>query len=351
MTYHNYSVYDFITDESFKKGVKDPESEEGLYWKEIFSENRDLRGKINEARQIILLINSETHFLSKKDINNLWEELNQRIEEKEQKDVLKLLPLLKRSNNSSFPWYRVAAVFIGLLILSALLIIGPYNNTTKYVTQYKETKTFLLPDSSKVVLNANSILKFKSDWNNGETREVWLKGEAFFSVVHSNHQKFIVNTSDLDVKVLGTEFNVRNRKRGTKVVLNSGKIQLSLSAPRKIGRTTKKTKEIFMKPGELVEYSEESDAITILEVDTDQYIAWKDNLLVFEDTPLSEIIGTLEESYGYEIILEEGSLSNRKFTATYPADNIDILLRALSKSFNIKISKRENKIIFENNKP
>lgn len=351
MSYDNFSVYDFVMNESFKKGVKDPESDEGLYWEEWISKNPDKREQINEARQIILFMNFKTHNLSKNDVNTLWEKLDRRIEEREQVISPNVHSHMKPSYQIFSIWYKVAAVFIGLLIFSAsVFFILQYKNTTQYITQYGETKTLLLPDSSTVILNANSTLTHRSGWNSGDLREVWLEGEAFFSVVHTaNHQKFIVNTSDLDVEVLGTEFNVNNRRGETKVVLNSGKVKLNLPAFRTNEKTDNKTQEIFMKPGELVEYSEESSTITKKEVDTEKYISWKDNLLIFEDTPVSEIIRILEDNYGLQVIIEDSALVNRKFSATYPADDIDILLMALSKSFNMKIFRKENQVVFEDN--
>jgi ferric-dicitrate binding protein FerR (iron transport regulator) len=353
MSYNNYSVYDFVMDESFKKWVKYPESEEDLHWEEWILENPDKRGLISEAHQIILFMDFETHHLSKSAVNSLWQKLDQRIEEREQGLSIKKPSSNKISTQAFSHYRRLAAVFVGLMVFSAtLFFVLQHNNTTTYVTQYGETRILLLPDSSTVTLNANSTLKHNSDWYGDEVREVWLQGEAFFSVVHTrDHQKFIVNTSDLDVEVLGTEFNVNNRRGGTKVVLNSGKVKLSLPSVPTNGETDKKVKEIIMKPGELVEYSEEDKKTTKEVVDAEKYTAWRENKLIFEDTPVSEIVQVLEDNYGLEVIIKDSALASRKFTATYPADNVDILLKALSKTFNIKISKTENQVVFEDNIP
>lgn len=88
-----------------------------------------------------------------------------------------------------------------------------------YATQYGEQRVVELPDHSVVSLNANSTLRFRNDWSQANTlREVWLDGEAFFSVQKqegaAGPAKFIVHTNDLDVEVLGTRFNVSNRMAG-----------------------------------------------------------------------------------------------------------------------------------------
>lgn len=347
MPYDNHSVYDFVMDESFKEWVKDPQSGEGIHWNEWISQNPDKKELIDEARQVILYMDFKTHYLSKRDINTLWLNLDRRIEEKRH-PISITMPVRRDFNN-----YRsLAAVFIGLLLLSvSLFFVLQYNNTTEYITQYGETKTVLLPDSSTVTLNANSTIRYNSDWNGDEPREVWLKGEAFFSVVHTtNDQKFVVSTSDLDIEVLGTEFNVRNRTKGTEVVLNSGKVKLSLPASLTKGETDMKVKEVFMKPGELIEYSESKKSITRKEIDAEKYTAWqRENRFIFEDTPVSEIVRVLEDNYGFEVIMKDSTLARRKFTATYPTDNVEVLLNALSKSFNVKISQTEISIVFESN--
>ncbi len=178
-------------DESFKKGVKHPESEEGLFWEEWVGKHPDKKEEVNVARQIILFMNFETHYLSKSDINTLWEKLNKRTEEREQTVFPKAQPR-RGVFYPVFPfWHKVAAVFIGLVVLSAsLFFILQRDNTLQYRTQFGETKNLLLPDSSTVILNANSKLTYSSDWNSKDLRKVWLEGEAFFSVVHTaNDQK------------------------------------------------------------------------------------------------------------------------------------------------------------------
>lgn len=351
MNYENYTVYDFVTDKSFNKAIKYPHSKEGMFWEEWISEHPGKRELIDEARQIILLMNFEEHHFSKGDINSLWKKLDRRIEESEQTMFVKrhspTIPKVRPFTN----YLRLAAAFIGFILFGfTLFLMLQSESTTEYVTQYGETKTLLLPDSSRVILNANSTLKYKTNWKKHKSREVWLSGEALFSVVHTtNHQKFIVTTQDLDIEVLGTEFNVNNRNRSTKVVLNSGQIKLSIPTFYPNGETEKGIQEIIMNPGELVEYSDEKKTISKREVDAEKHIAWSENKLIFEDTPLSEIVQILEDNYGLKVITQDSSLLSKRFTATYPADNIDILLKALSKSFDVVITANDDIFYFNHN--
>ena len=103
-----------------------------------------------------------------------------------------------------------------------------------YTTAYGETKQLTLPDGTRVILNANSNLSYANDWASGEvsrTRSVRLAGEAFFKVTKrqtptGSPVKFVVNSRDLQIAVLGTEFNVNQRGQAVSVMLNEGKVQI-----------------------------------------------------------------------------------------------------------------------------
>ncbi|MGD1895272.1 MAG: FecR family protein [Cyclobacteriaceae bacterium] len=108
-------------------------------------------------------------------------------------------------------WYR-AAVVSGLVLTAALVwFLLKADSLTEYATDYGEIRTLTLPDSSRVTLNANSAIHYAAKWDVDVAREVWLDGEAYFSVTHTqNDQPFIVHVTDgLRVNVLGTEFNVK----------------------------------------------------------------------------------------------------------------------------------------------
>ena len=92
-------------------------------------------------------------------------------------------------------------------------ISQPEQKLLSFQTTYGETKRILLPDSSTVLLNANSSISWSTQWKQVGKREVNLKGEAFFDVRKMNGMQFVVQSGGMKVKVLGTVFNVRNRGR------------------------------------------------------------------------------------------------------------------------------------------
>src|SRR5688572_14966035 len=149
-----------------------------------------------------------------------------------------------RSNH--YLWLFVAAS-LSLLATLAVYIEWDAIRYKTYSTAYGEIESFVLDDGSKIFLNANSSLRVSRFGFGKSTREVFLEGEAEFSVVHTkDDKKFLVHTQDqLEVEVVGTEFVVYSRERGSKVVLNKGKVLI-----RSLADTSRRT--ISVKPGEVV---------------------------------------------------------------------------------------------------
>jgi len=239
---------------------------------------------------------------------------------------------------------KLAASFVGILLISVVLYLGFYRtDSIVYATQYGETKTLLLPDSSVVTLNANSKLRLVGNWANTQPREVWLEGEAFFSVQHTlNDQKFLVHTPKLQVEVLGTEFNVNNRRDKTTVVLSSGSVKLNAENLEH---------GLVMQPGDLVAFATNTNDFQQKIVDTELYTSWKNHRLVFDGTAIQDIAQILEDTYGLEVIIKDRELGQKKFKGTVPSHDLDILVQGLSESFNINVTRKGNTIFIKNKNP
>jgi len=140
---------------------------------------------------------------------------------------------------------------------------------TRYVTRDGEKKQVVLPDGSKVYLNEKSRLVYNEAWKEAGSRRVRLSGEAYFQVEEKTHEgkpvKFVVATSNLEVEVLGTEFDVQTRMEQTRVFLNSGEVQLKIN-----GRSG----PISMTPGEMVEYSLPSGEVKSSRPTRVGFISW-----------------------------------------------------------------------------
>ena len=256
-------------------------------------------------------------------------------------------------------WLKVASSAAAVIFLAAiyLFLFNQDNQKLTYVdTPYGSTKTVQLPDGSTVILNANSRLAYDAEGRAQGNREVWLEGEAFFSVTHTvDDQRFIVHANQVDVEVLGTEFNVKNRRSKTQIVLNTGKVKLTAnieenegevpSAKDGIGSNVAAEKVVIMQPGELVEFSEETRQFETKIVSPEKYSAWVGNEWVFDQSSLGEAIRMLEDFYGYEIVLSDRVLEDSIFTARISSNEIDVLLEIIAESFELKVTKQQNAIV------
>ena len=203
------------------------------------------------------------------------------------------------------------------------------------------TKNILLEDGSEVTLNANSTLKVPKDLTTDQFREVWLEGEGFFSIAKKpNHVRFLVHANNVSVEVLGTKFNVNNRRGNTEVVLTEGSVRLTSDLPRKDNAV------LYMKPGDMVSLSSRDTTFKRKVVVPEKYSAWQSNKLVFEDTPLFEVAQKLEDYYGVQIVIQDKTIADRQLTGTLPNNDLGIVLKSLSASHNLSIQREEDQIIF-----
>lgn len=212
-----------------------------------------------------------------------------------------------------------------------LIVLGWLNQDLikyqTYQTDFGQTQTFQLSDGSLVTLNANSSLRVPRFGFGQRTREVFLQGEAEFSVVHtSNHQQFIVKTTrHFDVLVLGTEFAVYSRERGAKVLLNKGKVQLRY-------QQGKVAKEVVMKPGDLVLIDPQDQLIQTVVPEPEKFVAWKEHRFVFDETSLQEITHLFSEQFGIQVVIEEDSLTTWTVSGSFTARTADELLESLTEA-------------------
>jgi len=346
MDYHLYKKEDFIIDEDFISWVKHPDQQSNHFWDRWLEENPQKRELVQEARRFVLRLDFEKKELSVTRANALLSRINQEIEEPT--DVFEIEKEPHRGKILRFRLLRNVAAAIILLLGLGITYVSLQKEAKTYTTVYQEIKYIELPDGSRVVLNANSSLKLNKNWRKGKLRELWLEGEAYFSVSSSRQYggaAFIVHAGDAAVEVVGTEFNLRRRKEEVRVLLTEGKVNVYLG-----NEATKDGKKevIQIKVGEMLEYDEKNRVLSTQEVNTAVYTSWKTDKLVFEGTPFSEIVDIITYTYGHEVIVKDIEIMNRKLSGTFPSDDFDSLLKAVSLALEIQINKTEAHTIMIN---
>ena len=235
-----------------------------------------------------------------------------------------------RTVRQPFPIRRVAAILAVVFGLSVYYLWREYPVT--HTAGYGQTVSVTLPDQSTVTLNSNSTLRYRRHWANDAPRTVHLTGEAYFSVQHTPYdQPFIVHAERLAVEVLGTEFNVQQRRGTTRVTLRSGQVKLSTSKEE-----TVRVDNVIMQPGEQATLTAQRFNVTA--VATEPVVAWKEHKLMYDDVPLEEVARTIEDLYGRPILIESDSLRHLKLTGTLPHDDLNTLLAMLGEIFSLRVT-------------
>ena len=332
--YKNYSLSDLLTDKNFKRWVKNPTLESDLFWNEFQNNFPQKIVLVQQARLVILAYKVEEQDITSSQVNMAW----QNIEAQNAPVSYQFKP---QNIFLDIKWYAAAAS-IALLIVAGTLAWNNYSvpEIMVYQTKYGQLQNIVLPDGSKVTLNANSRLEVNQKWSDEATREVKLTGEAYFEVEKKpkTKQKFVVHTSELDVVVLGTSFDVNDRNIQTSVALKEGSVRIEL---------THKNQVVLMKQGELVEFTKADNSFVKKDGASEKFYAWKDNKLVFENTSIREVASLIQENYGLKVSFTNEALSKRKISGTIPNDNLELLLNSLETIFSIKIKKENEQLIFE----
>jgi transmembrane sensor len=285
---------------------------------------------------------------------------------------------LSKKNKKFFLWSVFSLAFIACLLFFGLKFFPyrastianlPLNYSEKAISQVSTkngSKTnLILPDGTKVWLNAGSSLTYDSSYGK-IIREVSLSGEAFFDVVKNKEKPFVIHTSKINVKVLGTEFNVRSyaTDKTTEASLIRGSIEVTFK--------DKPNKKITLKPNEKIvvdntrhieniesvrqNKNEKIDAEGIAiknltyEHKTGEIIetSWVENKLIFQDESFDEIARQLERWYGVSIKFESEKLKINHLTGSFKNETIRQALDALkfTASFNYEMDSNNNVNIF-----
>ncbi|MEO9051576.1 MAG: FecR family protein [Ginsengibacter sp.] len=265
---------------------------------------------------------------------------------------------------------RVAAVLLVCVISAYFIYKNNKPDTARDVSAVKTSdwqiqqtdkgakSTVFLQDGTRVILNADSKITFQKNFS-GNTREVYLSGEAFFDVAHNADMPFIIHTDKMNIKVLGTEFNVKSYPEDStyETTLIRGSIEVTLK-DRPSDRIILKPKEKLIVANisfEKVPDSHESLpslpsqlSITGLHYvsKTDSAIAetsWVENTLVFQDESFANLATDMERKYAVNIHFSNELIKNNRFTGIFKEETIREALNALqlTEKFNYKIKKKE----------
>ncbi|MDR0430962.1 MAG: FecR family protein [Tannerellaceae bacterium] len=243
---------------------------------------------------------------------------------------------------------QIAAILLLSLLSTAIMYYNLKDKTiikeielTECFVPYGECKYLLLPDSSEVWLNSGSLLIYAKTFE-GETRTLFLNGEANFNVAKNPEKPFIVKTESMEIEALGTTFNILSYPEDETSIttLESGKV--------KILTRHESIQAVILSPNEQLIYNKTNKSFEKKKVNAEKYARWKDGFLTFQGASFDEIVKTTERKFEVTINYEVNRFSGRTFTVRFlPEEGIDDMLTILKDIVGFKYRKKGN-IIYIN---
>lgn len=334
-----FNAEDFLVDSTFQQYCAGTDKLCVGYWEKYINEHAEQAAVIAEAKKLYVILSG-----NKRPLNIQIETFKENMFPEEK--VVKL---------NRYMWLKIAAAIV--LVIASVLIYNSYRKYNKkadavqvvstFTTKSGERKKIRLPDGTSVLLNAKSTLSITKGFND-RCREVTLTGEAFFDVVHDQHKPFKVHTSDFNINVLGTAFNVKaypdetsseatlirglitmeavNGNGGTIMLKPSQKVTFYKNAV--IQQKSKLLKPTAPQPEITINHYTKIKDSTIVET------AWTQNRIEIYDQDFDEIRNILEKWYNVEIKFTDPSIEKYRFTATITNESIDEVLHALKATEN-----------------
>lgn len=323
----HFTLLDLIDDPAFLAWLLNPDDQSNAYWADMQIKYPNIIYLIADARKLVLTLKFQQDRMETAEHIKLWQEIAG-------KTVAK--PAVKLKQPRWFKAFLAAAVT--LLVLGTAFYF--YNNRSiEEATTYGQTRNVTLPDGSEIMLNANSSVKYAGNFGKDKSREVWLEGEAFFKVNHLHRQGkvlkqdiFVVHAGNVDIKVLGTTFNVNDRRDKVTVALITGKVSMQIA----------NQPVLILQPGELITYDQKRNFMGQETGSIKAQVAWKDGIFIFEKLRAEELFNRLQDKYGYKAVFKSPAIREKLISGSFSGADFDHLLEGIGMALNISITKDES---------
>lgn len=322
----NQTIFEIIGAKLNGEELTDNEKEILANWLSESTENNNIFKKYEN----MFLYKDDIAFFEGIDENISWEKHLKRVRSSKK---LSLRTILK-----------YAAIILPLVIASSILLNGvkwdifSNNNYCNIIVPKGQIQEIVLADGTKIWLNADSELKYPKEFK-GNSRKVYLKGEAYFSVTKNKQKPFIVNSDLMEIKVLGTEFNLScyENSKNVKATLYEGKIAY-----------VTKDNEGVLEPGFQVILDKASNEVEVKKVNVSQFTSWKDGIYIFDEIRVEDLAVKIARWYNIEVIIKSDSVKEMKFTGAMEKKMpVDFIKELLEETNSVKCELIENVLYIE----
>lgn len=240
-------------------------------------------------------------------------------------------PRVISSFRISIRHYGVAAsLIVGLFAVGFYLMSRPKLYPATEIASAASTFTIMLPDSSGVVLNRNSVISYPDNFGE-QRREVDFKGEAFFRVKGDTKKPFVIHTGIADIRVVGTVFNVRQNMDSVQVSVEEGKVLVYTADD-----------STYLEAGHAATIRAGTRAIDVInKVDKNAW-GYATRKFVFQDAPLSQVFENIENAYACSIEIGNKNIKNCKLTASFDHVSAREMLNLIGETLDLTIQQNES---------
>lgn len=345
--YTDYSVEDFIIDDDFVRWVKSPDRHLDAFWTDFMEANPGKRDEIDEAIQFLKMFAEEVPALAPDTVTHLQQQITDRIDIPV--SAATVHEIVRARTRRTYAYAYAAAISLILVVTAAWWQLNPgvaaqpeapislqeaypTGSLMEHVVPKGVRSRITLADGTQVWLNADSRMQYSGDFMKGDVREVYLQGEAFFDVTPDASRPFVVHVQDMEIRVLGTAFNVKGYEEDSRIeaTLVHGKISIEGNAAYEDVTLAANQRAVFIK--------EEKGLLVENNVETDTYTSWRRGVLAFDDQPLYEILPILERTFNVTIHTDDAYALDCRFTAKISNKSLDEVLELFRTSDTIGYS-------------
>lgn len=357
--YNDFSVEDFVWDDFFRQWTLSPTPETEALWDDWIDANPEMLEKIEQAKAIVLSLRLHEAEIDDAEINQVVKQTVGRIAETSEEPARtsrRLVPAF------SIPWMQFAAsvafiMLLGWAVYSVMIkreekpqlgqqdsMIERSGSLTEKVNSTSQTMELALSDGSKISLAPKGRIRYPERFD-GERREVFLEGEAFFDIARDPGHPFLVYANGLVTKVLGTSFRIKayGGSREVTVEVRTGKVSVFAQSDPHLKEKVadKQLQGVVLTPNQKIIYARNEVKMVKTLVEKPEIVVAKEEIpqFEFEDTPASDVFNTIARAYGIDILYDEALLKDCPLTARLDNqtlhDKLSIICKAVESSYEI----------------
>lgn len=345
-------VEDFLEDATFKQWVLHDDPVHHAYWLKWLAEHPSHVDLVAQARSILLDLNSVGKNWDLQRREKIFSSIKSRLdaehipeEKASYSPYSPYKPLIERRVKTIIGIFLFAAFLAGWLQIflpeekKELVTAEDKQEEWIFKTNPKGQKSiFQLADGSSVTLNADSELRFGSDFGQGH-RDVYLEGEAFFEVASDDALPFKVHSGDLVTTALGTSFNINSyEEENVRVQLATGKVRVYKEALEE--------QSVYLVPGEEVTVGLDHK-LNKRKFDPANSFHWKKGILLFERTSFQEVVVALERWYAVELLVKNLPQKDIKISGEFNNTHLRGLLESLGYAYGFDYSIKNKEVIIQ----